>query len=271
MDGQLLHGDCREVMRQLDADSVDLIYADPPFNSGQDYAGAAGTFTDRWESMDAYLQFMRDRLCAMERVLAPSGSIYLHCDQSTSHRIRCLLDYVFGAKNFRNEIIWCYSNSGRTKARFCRKHDTILAYAKGPDPVWNDYRLPPSSKYVAQKYTDIDKDGRKCRRRIDGGKARIYYPEDGVTPNDWWADIPPLTGPHRERVGWPTQKPVVLLERIISASSRKGDLVLDPFMGSGTTLVAAKRLGRRWIGIDESADALKVAQSRLDAEKGGAG
>ena len=256
--------DCLDFLPTLGAESADLVYADPPFCSGRNYADEAGSFSDRFGSMENYLDFMRPRIEAMHGILKQTGSIYLHCDQSASHRLRCLLDDIFGANKFRNEIIWCYSNGGRSKSRFCRKHDVIFAYAKGKFPTWTDYRIAARPEYIAQMFTNIDENGRKFRTRKAGGKQYLYFENDGVTCNDWWADIPPVGVMAHERINYPTQKPVALLERIISASSNEGDVVVDPFCGSGTTGVACSRLGRRFIGCDNSKDAIAVSSARLN-------
>ena len=289
MEGEIIHGDCLEVMKGMDGGSVDLIYADPPFNSGREHADRAGRFDDRWRwaavaavagkagavvdasarihggAMAAYLAFMAERLVEMKQALNPAGSIYLHCDPTAGHYLKLLMDAVFGRANFVNELVWCYSNSGRAKTRFAQKHDIILFYGNGGERLWTDYRVPARQEYIDQMYRSVDAEGRRCRIRVDAGKERIYYPEDGVICNSWWIDVPPLSGNSKERVGYPTQKPLALLERIISASSNEGDSVFDPFCGSGTTAVAAKRLGRRWIACDQSAEAVNVARARLDA------
>ena len=289
MGNWLYCGDCLDVMRASIADqSVDLIYLDPPFNTGRDF----GHFDDRWQgigrtlltgklavvvdaarivhgdSMGNYLAFMGERLLAAHRTLKQTGSLYLHCDQAAGHYLKLLLDSIFGYRNFRNEIAWCYSNSGRAKRFFARKHDTILLFTKSDRGFWGNYRVPISEKYLKCSYRQIDSQGRRCRVRVDAGKTRVYYPDDGMTCNDWW-DIPSLGSRAKERLGYPTQKPIVLLERIIQASSNSGDLVLDPFCGSATTLEAAHRLGRNWIGIDISSHAVKqIAQVRLNARLG---
>lgn len=208
------------------AGTVDLAYLDPPFFTQRQHVGRRGAFTDRWDDLAAYLGFMRTCLVALRRALKPSGSLYLHCDDHAAAELRILCDEVFGTGWFQNCIAWKRSSGSNSARRsFGRCHDSLLFYA-GPGHTWN----PP--------------------------------PED---VGDLWLDIPPINSWARERTGWPTQKPEALLERIVLASSNPGDLVLDAMCGSGTALVVAERHGRRWVGVDSSADALRVARERLAA------
>jgi hypothetical protein len=194
----------------------------------------------------------------MHRVLKPTGSIFLHCDWHANHYIRIfILDKLFGQENFRNEIIWCYSGGGRPKNDFANKHDTIFRYSKSKD--YNFYevaiRIPYNldiSKYKSPKSWGSHK-----------GISKTYSPNlDGKIPEDWWI-IAPLNSQAKERIGYPTQKPEALLERIIQCASNEGDIVLDPFLGGGTTIAVADRLKRQWIGIDQSVAAIKVSELRL--------
>ncbi len=198
----------------------------------------------------------------MRRVLKKTGSIYLHCDPTASHYLKLLMDAIFGMKHCVNEIIWCYSTSGRSKRNFAKKHDVILYYANSTKYKWTNYRIPVSQKYLDSHYRQVDKEGRRCRIRVDAGKTRIYYPEEGMICNDWW-EIPYLNSMSRERLGYPTQKPLALMERIIKASSNEGDTVLDPFCGCGTTAHAAEALGRKWIGIDISKFSAGLIRDRI--------
>ena len=211
--------------------------------------------------MMAYLSYMAERLVEIHRLLKPTGSLYLHCDNTAGPHLKMLLDDIFGPKQFRNAIRWCYSNSGRSKRFFVKKHDTIFLYTKTDEAFWGDYRVPISDKYLASHYRHVDEQGRRCFIRTNAGKTRIYYPEDGMTCNDWWTDIPSLNSVAKERLGYPTQKPVALLERIIAASSREGDIVLDPFCGCGTTVVAADNLKRQWVGVDINPMALDIIKT----------
>jgi DNA modification methylase len=260
-------------LAQFPAECVDLIYLDPPFFSNRNYEVIWGdeaevrSFEDRWEGgIQVYIEWMRDRVIELYRILKPTGSIYLHCDWHASHYLKVMMDEVFGARQFRNEIIWAYSNSGRPSDRYAQKHDSIFWYGRGGGETYFDNaaaRIPYSQEYIESHFRDVDDKGRRVRRRLDAGKWRLYYPESGMIPNDVWTDIPSLNSVAKERLGYPTQKPEALLERIIIGSTRPGDIVLDPFCGCGTTLVAAQKLGRRWIGIDISPTAVELEKRRL--------
>ena len=258
---QLLLGDNLQIMNDLKDNIFDLIYLDPPFMSQRNY----GSFDDRWEKgKDNYLRFMYPRLIEMERVLKPEGSLYLHCDTNASHYLRLILDYIFGMDKFRNEIVWCYAPAGRAPKRsYHRKHDVILYYADRNKGVWNAPYTEMNPKSIP-KYNHIDDDGR--RWGYIHGKKR-YMPKGRPVP-DWWDDIPSFQAASKssERVGYPTQKPLKILERIIKASTNEGDAILDPFCGSGTSLVAAYRLGRNYTGIDCSEEAIAVSKERLENE-----
>ena len=300
----LFIADNLDIMRGMDSETVDLIYLDPPFNTKRNYKAPIGTpaegaeFKDIWtdedvkygwyseiavqyphihqiieasahtadRSMMIYLMAMSIRLIEMKRILKPTGSIYLHCDPTASHYLKLVMDDVFGRGNFRNEIVWGYSNSGRPKRFFANKHDVILFYTKSDKAYWGNYRMPVSEEYLASHYRQVDSEGRRCRIRTDAGKTRYYYPEKGMTPNDWWKDIPSLNSVAKERTGYPTQKPLALLERIIKASSNEGDMVLDPFCGCATACIAAEQLDRQWIGIDIAASAERITKDRLVKE-----
>jgi DNA modification methylase len=289
--------------RHVPDQCVDLIYLDPPFNSSQDYnvlfAEADGTksraqikaFTDTWHwdqgaeqayvevveaggkvsdamqafrkllgenDMMAYLAMMAPRLKELGRVLKPTGNIYLHCDPTASHSLKLLMDAVFGPSNFRNEIVWCYTSPGHSKKNFQRKHDVILRYSKSEKYVFNQQFIPYKSgihvrregKILAYKGTERDSKAREYEKR-------------GNPLEDWWVDIYSADRVRGEMLGYPTQKPEALLERIIKASSNEGDLVLDPFCGCGTAVSVAQRLNRRWIGIDITYLATNLIKSRL--------
>ncbi len=215
--------------------------------------------------MLSYLSYMAERMTEFHRIMKPTGSIYVHCDPTASHYLKLVMDAIFGKANFRNEIVWCYSTSGRSKRFFAKKHDIIFLYTKSKQGYWGDYRIPVSKKYLDSHYTQKDDQGRRCRIRVDAGTTRVYYPEDGMTCNDWW-EIPYVNSRSKER-RYPTQKPVPLLNRIIEASSKPGELVLDPFCGCGTTITAAHNLERSWLGIDISVLAIDVVLSRLEGKK----
>ncbi|MCS7057235.1 MAG: site-specific DNA-methyltransferase [Thermoflexales bacterium] len=280
--GAIYCGDNVAVLRRcIPHRSVDLIYADPPFNSGHAYYATGKRcegprFHDVWHwdnvayrralaesptALAAALEALRGILgesgalayCAalavclgeLRRVLKDTGSLYLHCDVRMSHYLRLMLDALFGRERCRNEIVWAYRTGGAGKRHFARKHDVILFYTAS-----DEYTFHPQRERV------------RYRKRFFGAQrdAHGYYAD--VLLRDVW-EIPAVLNLSSERTGYPTQKPLALLERIIAASSNVGDVVLDPYCGSGTALVAAQKLGRRWIGVDASADAVRVAQARL--------
>ena len=286
----LYFGDCLDVMREdIPTESVDLIYLDPPFNSKRIYNAFIGgaqwvAFEDTWrwhEAVDdfhevasdvamgdtmeglkrilgeganlAYLSYMANRLRECWRVLKLTGSLYLHCDPTMSHYLKVVMDAVFGRKNFRNEIVWCYSGGGIPRGDYPRKHDTIFRYSRGKTAIFN----------IARKSYKINTQQVGIHSTYSGANNKIDL-KRGTPLTDWWTDLPTVTGWNPERIGYPTQKPLALLKRIIRASSNPGDVVLDPFCGCGTTVHAAHNLGRRWTGIDICVNACKVIQERLE-------
>jgi DNA modification methylase len=256
-------GDNLALLQNIPNESVDLIYLDPPFNSKRNYIivdedsdgeTEVKYFRDIWKGgSETYLKFLLQRLFHMRRILKPTGSIYLHCDPTESHYIKVMMDQVFGRKNFRNEIAWCYSGPANTKKYFPKKHDIILFYAASDKYVHTEIRIPHTGKLTV---------GGKSSWA--GTKKNVAdYVERGKLLEDWWKDIPALQRNEKERCGYPTQKPLKLMKRIISASSKEGDVILDPFMGSGSTMVAAHQLSRQFIGMDMHASAITMATKRL--------
>ena len=260
---RLIWGDNLHILRQLPTASVDLIYIDPPFFSERQYNVLWGdqnelrSFDDIWEDgMPGYLVWLNARLYEMKRLLKPTGSIYVHCDWHASHYIKVEMDKIFGHENFRNEIVWCYAGGGQPAKDFPRKHDMIFRYSRSNTYLFNkdEVRVPYDSNYQATVFAGDD-------TRAPG---RTYTPDPkGKVVEDWWRNIPRPYG--SQVIGYPTQKPEALLERIIRASSNEGDVVLDAFVGGGTTPVVAQRLGRRWIAIDQSRVAVAVTGERLKA------
>ncbi len=358
---KLFYGDNLQVLRdRIPAESVDLIYLDPPFNSKADYNVLFSTpkgerseaqitaFEDSWEwgiesvrsleqlkfthgelaelldllvrtlgqnSLSAYLVMMAIRLVELHRVLKPTGSLYLHCDPTASHYLKMILDIIFGAKNFKNEIIWQRTSSKALMSKkLANNHDIILIFSKTEIHTWNSektfiaYCLDNLDAKTKSKYCHIDEEGRlyqldnltnpnnnrpnlryeflgitkvwrwtkeRMQAAYESGlvvqtkpgnvpRLKRYLDEQRGKPlGDVWSDIPPLNSQARERLGYPTQKPLALLERILELSSNPGDVVLDPFCGCGTAVHAAERLGRDWIGIDITHLAIALIEKRL--------
>jgi len=289
--------------RYLKDESVDLVYLDPPFNSNQDYnvlfaekdgsrsAAQIKAFGDTWRwdtssaeayeavvetggavsqamqafrkllgenDMLAYLSMMAPRLTELRRVMKPTGSIYLHCDTTASHYLKILMDAIFKPQNFQNEVIWWYRKWSRSTNHFLRNHDVLLFYSKGQEHTFNILRVPLASSTLRRfggKRQDFADEERTRKITTDEDS------EGGFRPDVWSINLLPAAA--AERLGYPTQKPLALLDIIIRASSNPGDIVLDPFCGCGTTLAAAQSLGRQWIGIDITHLAITLIRHRL--------
>ncbi len=216
--------------------------------------------------MMAYLAMMAIRLIELHRALKPTGSLYLHCDPTASHYLKLLLDGVFGKQQIANEIIWCYRRYTAASNRFQRLHDTILFYGKSDQRQFNDIRIEYGElSGKRDSHYKQDEDGRWYRwQKRKGEEPYKIYLSEGVRLGDWW-DIPIINASSHERLGYPTQKPLALLERVVAASSNPGDVVLDPFCGCGTAVHAAQKLGRQWIGIDVTHLAISLIEKRMKA------
>ena len=294
-------GDNLDILRGMNSETVDLIYLGPPFNSNRNYEAPVGSkaagaaFKDAWtlsdldvawmgliadehpaisytldaagyshgKGMQSYLTMMAVRLLEMRRVLKESGSIYLHCDPTASHYLKQLMDAVFGTRNFLNEVAWYYRGAGIPKATRARRHDIVLWFAKqsgehyfNPDPIRRPY-----AKATQERFRHYIGNVRQDR---DYGQQELN--PKGKHPDDVIDHIQPIAPSAKERVGYPTQKPLGLLENLISSSSKEGDVVLDPFCGCATACVAAEKLGRQWVGIDLSSMAYALVQERLARE-----
>ena len=301
----LFHGDNLDFLKAINTETVNLIATDPPFNTGRDFFATTPSelqkedkkkigYQDRWtwddeniqhgkwvekvkkysedvyhviqgsrnsygDDMGAFLCFMAARLLEMRRILKPTGSIYLHCDPTASHYLKELMDAIFGKENFRNEIIWCYSGGGIPRKDYPRKHDVILRYTKTDDYVFNvEYKPYGEHAASGRRATDL------------GGTRSVEYRKEGTPVTDWWTDIKPIINWHKEKEDYPTQKPLALYRRIIEASSNPGDVVLDPFCGCATTLLAAEKFTkgqkRQWLGIDIWDGAEEMVIDRLMKE-----
>ena len=271
---RLIWGDNLHVLRQIPTNSVDLIYIDPPFFSGRQYNVIWGdnnelrSFNDIWDGgLDGYLIWLNARLYEMKRILKSTGSIYVHCDWHASHYIKVEMDKIFGYDNFHREIVWdiqVLSGFKTLANNFIRGHDTVLFYSKSSQFKFNRQRQPHRKEYL-DRFDKVDEDGRKY---FDGRGKRRYLDDvirQGKAVGDVWSDIMSFQQipTAKEKIGYPTQKPEALLERIISASSDEGDVVADFFIGGGTTAAVAQRLGRRWIACDQSRVAVAVTAERL--------
>jgi len=322
---KLILGDCLQIMKKLDDNSVDLIYLDPPFFTNRQYEiiwgdkGEIASFEDRWAGgILHYINWLKERVVEMYRVLKDTGSIYLHCDWHANAYIRVyILDNLFGQNNFRGEIIWKrYAAHSLGKNKLDMISDSIFIYSKTNDYLLNIPLGELDSNIINKKFPYIEKETGKRYQHIaleqnanssSKNEVRIIYGKEYTTTLGWrwsqktfderikqnpylihftdtgrprykkysneyegqpignlWTDIPYLSSGDSERIGYPTQKPEALLERIIKASSNEGDIVLDPFVGGGTTVAVAEKLNRNWIGIDQSEQAYKKTELRLN-------
>lgn len=268
---QLILGDNLAVMSALLPEyegRIDLIYADPPFFTNRRYPARVGRdedsrrprdwrlaegYPDHWPDIEAYLDMLYPRLYLMHRLLAQTGTIYLHLDWHANHYARLLLDEIFGPERLLNEIVWVYHGPSPIRTAFNRKHDTILSYTKSAKYTFNvDAVRKPYNPNTVKTFESS----------LKAGFGKVPDLERGKVPEDWWY-FPVVARLHRERTGYPTQKPEALLERILLASSNPGDLVADFFCGSGTAVAVAARLGRRFIAVDGTWRAVHTARCRM--------
>ncbi len=292
-------GDNLDIMRGMNSESVDLIYLDPPFNSKHNYAAPIGSeaagaeFKDTWTLSDiavewhgliadenpelykvidatmtnsdrAYIIYMAIRLLEMRRILKSTGSIYLHCDPTMSHYLKLVMDSIFGRKNFRNEIVWSYQRWTGATRHFQRMHDIVLMFARSNESTFNQLLEPHSQKGLFRHKGK----NRTTRITQEGSLSQTYVDNSGLKAmRDVW-EISFLNANAKERVGYPTQKPLALLDRIINASSNPEDVILDPFCGCATACIAAEKNVREWVGIDISPKAVDLVKSRMVNELG---
>jgi site-specific DNA-methyltransferase (adenine-specific) len=268
---RLIWGENLSVMEALLPEyegKINLIYTDPPFFTNRKYLARIGRgedsrkpdewklvdgYHDHWNDLDAYLDFLYQRLALMYRLLSPNGTLYLHLDWHADAYARLLLDELFGADHLLNEIIWAYHGPSPIRRAFNRKHDTILAYVKSDDYTFNvDAIREPYNQNTVKTFNSSPK----------AGFGKMPDLERGKVPEDWWY-FPVVARLHNERTGYPTQKPIALLERIILASSNPQDVVADFFCGSGTTPFVAAQHGRKFIACDETLRALHTTRGRL--------
>ncbi len=257
----IYHGDNLELLKSLPDKCIDMIYIDPPFFSDREYktdfkgSGETREFLDSWDGRKEYLDFIKSRLAECHRVLKDTGALYFHCDWHASHYIKAELDAIFKDSNFINEIVWHYRTGGVSKKWFSRKHDVIFFYVKTKKHEFSPIEV---KEYYKDIYGPDFKPGWEDRK---GGKDMQGY-FHMVYMDDVW-DIPAVFNMSEESLGYPTQKPEELLGRIIKASTKEGDIILDPFCGSGTTLAVAEKQKRSWIGMDLSLTACEVSKKRL--------
>jgi site-specific DNA-methyltransferase (adenine-specific) len=269
----LYTGDCLTWLKHLEPGSIDLVYLDPPFftqkiqksktrDNTQEYC-----FIDMWTSIEEYKTFLKLRIAECKRVLKDTGSIFVHCDSSASHHIRFILDEIFGPDNFQSEIIWVYRRWSNAKNGLLNAHQTIYFYSKSGKfkfhVLHTDYSPTTNIDQILQE-RERDTYGRSAYKKDHDGRVVPGKEKKGVPLSNVW-EIPYLNPKAAERTGYPTQKPVLLLEKIIEITTDTGDVVLDPMCGSGTTLVAAALLERHWIGIDIEPGAIALAKARLES------
>ncbi len=271
LQSQVILDDCLSAMKHIGSSTIDLVYLDPPFFTNRFHFSVSRdrkkrfSFADVWSGLEDYAEFMEFRITEIHRVLKDTGSVFIHCDTSANFLLRALLNSVFEGNQFRSEIIWSYRRWSNSARGLLPSHQTILFYSKTDQYKFNilygAYSETTNIDQILQLRTR-DKQGISAYATDHEGKVIFAHEKKGVPLSDVW-EIPFLNPKAKERTGYPTQKPVLLLERIIEISTNMGDLVLDPFCGSGTTLVAANLLGRHSIGIDISQEAVELTRNRL--------
>jgi adenine-specific DNA-methyltransferase len=284
---RLIWGDKKYVLPSLlpeFAGQVNLIYIDPPFTTGADFSFTTTipesneslnkepsmieqkAYRDTWgRGLDSFLQWFYETILLLRELLAENGSIYVHCDWRVNSAVRHILDEVFGSQRHGNEIIWHYQSGGRQENRYSKKHDTIYLYNRSDTWIFNIDSIGETRGTAKRNNMkrEVDEEGRVYFSIKSAGKIYRYYEDEKLTPPDVWVDISHIQQKDPQRLGYPTQKPEALLERIIKASSNEGDIVLDCFCGSGTTAAVAEKLGRRWITCDLGRFAIQTTRKRL--------
>ena len=267
----ILLGDCADVLRDLKPLNADLIYADPPFFTQKKHQLSTRSgehvfsFSDAWSSNSDFATFMHDRIKLMHAHLKDTGSIFVHCDTNSNYIFRVILNDIFGEKNFKSEIIWSYKRWSNSSRKLLPNHQYILYYSKSDHYIFHklfeDYAPTTNLDQILQKRSR-DNRNKSIYAKDGNGNIILDSSKKGVPLSDVW-NIPFLNPKAAERVGYPTQKPVLLMEKILSAFSNENDLVVDPFCGSGSMLVAAKLMNRKYLGIDKSEDAVRLSEERL--------
>lgn len=266
-------GDCLEIMQGLKENSIDMVYLDPPFFTNKKHSLSSRdrvlhySFDDIWDSHKIYAEYMQSRLIEAKRILKDTGSLFIHCDKSANHILRLVGEEVFGEENFLSEIIWFYKRWSNSANNLIPNHQSILFFSKTKqykfNKIYSGYSETTNIDQILQKRSR-DIHGKAIYARDIEGNLVSSDEKKGVPLSDVW-EIPFLNPKAKERTGYPTQKPILLLDRIIDISTNEGDIVLDPFCGSGTTLVAAKLKGRKFVGVDISQEAVELTKSRLES------
>ena len=269
---KIYHGNCVEKLKEIEANKVDLIYFDPPFFTQRKHSltnkdnSKTYEFDDKYNSIEEYLELVENVLLESKRVLKNTGSVFLHCDKTASHNIRVVMDKIFGRENFQSEIIWSYKRWSNAKKGLLNSHQVIFFYSKTQDfkfnTLYTDYSATTNLDQILQD-RERNENGKSVYKKDENGNVILGKEKKGVPLSDVW-EIPYLNPKAKERTGYSTQKPVLLLNQILNIVTDEGDLVVDPFCGSGTTCVSAKSLKRQFIGIDISKDAVELANSRLE-------
>ena len=269
---KIYQGHCVEKLKEIEANKVDLIYFDPPFFTQRKHSltnkdnSKTYEFDDKYDSIEEYLELVENVLKESKRILKNTGSVFLHCDKTASHNIRVVMDKVFGRENFQSEIIWSYKRWSNAKKGLLNAHQVIFFYSKTQDfkfnTLYTDYSATTNLDQILQD-RERNENGKSVYKKDENGNVVLGKEKKGVPLSDVW-EIPYLNPKAKERTGYPTQKPVLLLNQILNIVTDEGDLVVDPFCGSGTTCVSAKSLKRQFIGIDISKDAVELANSRLE-------
>ena len=277
----LARADARDLGAHVATGSAEVAYLDPPFKVEKSFGARVVrgarvngpiAYDDTWASLDAYLSWLEERVAVARDLLCERGTLWLHLDARAVHEAKAVCDRVFGARRFRGEVIWVPGNGSKSKSGPGIGHQTLLLYARGKDPIWNGkdpaLRAPFAATSQSMHFQRSDDDGRRYRDRTVSGKTYRYYADEGRAIGSVWTDCPAMaanTPLLAETTGYPTQKPLKLLDRIIRATSDAGALVVDPFAGSGTTLIAAAAAKRRFAGCDVGELAIATTRTRLDA------
>lgn len=266
----ILNGDNKIVLKEVETESIDLVYMDPPFFTQKTHSlsnknNETFSFDDKFENIESYLSEIKTVLEESFRILKNTGSIFLHCDRTASHHLRVLLDTIFGIDNFQSEIIWSYKRWSNSKKGLLNSHQIIFFYSKTKNfkfnQIFTEYSATTNIDQILQDRIR-DENGKSVYKTDENGNVVLGKEKKGVPLSDVW-EIPYLNPKAKERCGYPTQKPVKLLQQIINLVTDKNDVVLDPFCGSGTTCVAAKSLERNFIGIDKNSGAVELSKKRL--------